>query len=87
MWTRGDTHGAVEDESSQDEVGSFPAELVQQHRGQRGEGEGAEPGPAHCDACGQRPLRLEVVTHADHGRKVDQTEADPCGRHKIILTQ
>lgn len=70
------TYGTVQNEPGEDEVGSPPVKVLQQHRGKGCERERPEPRPADSDARSQRPLGLEVVTDTYHSRKVDQAETN-----------
>ena len=58
------------------QVGALPAELVEEERGEGREEEGADAGAADRDAGGERAPPLEVVSHGDDGRQVDQAEAE-----------
>ena len=51
IWQQtGATYSTVQDQSGEDEVCPSPIKILQQHGGERREGEGSEPRTTHGDA-------------------------------------
>ena len=72
-WTKdGAKYDAVEDDGSEDDVGTLPSVLRDEEGAERREDERPCARSAHCDARGERALLVEVVSHHHDRRQVHE---------------